>query len=152
MVMHSTPMEEHEEPERMNTMKIPKSQTEQVQWLRKHCAPLQRANPGVPLGDIVALLPEPDRSIAHDIVFATVSLDDLPIERHQRQPWHDAVEDALVTITNAETQQRFSTNYVLKVACLDPESPEYDDAFIYAEGLLTEACGRSIRQPPQMVA
>ena len=107
-------------------------------WLIDVIAPLAAAAPDTPVSELITRLPEPERSIAHDIVFAKVTWADLPIQQGNREAWHARVEQSVATLLNSGTP--FSTNAVLDAALIG--SPDRSAARKYAERILRAADGR----------
>ncbi len=119
---------------------VQKAETEK--WLIDVVAPLAAAAPHTPVSELIKQLPEPERTIAHDIVFAKVRWADLPVQRSNRQAWHGRIEQAVATTLNGN-QPRFTTDDVLDEALMFG-SPDRLAARKYAEKILRAANGRRI--------
>jgi hypothetical protein len=87
--------------------------------------------------------------LEHTIRLATMSLDTLSLERDHRQPWHTEVENALVAMFRSGRD--FSWEEILMEACIGETSPNYEDASVYAQTLLSEAVSKAFQPPTQTV-
>lgn len=111
-----------------------------AKWMMDVFAPLQAKFPEAPIATLVDLLPEPERSIARDIVHAPVKWSDLPIQRTNRKPWHETLEKTIIARANAGWN--FTTGELLAEAMVPHAA--LAKARRYAEEILFSAGGRQI--------
>jgi hypothetical protein len=113
-------------------------------WLLRVCEPLFAVHPNAAIGDVVQMLPEPQRSRGIEILNRRVPIEDLPIEYSNRKPWHEQIERAVVARLEGSDENGFSITDVLNDALIFESSTEWSAAMEYATGLLDAACGGSI--------
>lgn len=110
-------------------------------WMIETFRPLHEKFPNAPLAELIPLLPEPERSIAFDIVHAPVNWRDLPIQQANRESWHDRLEQTIITRTMANWN--FTTDDLLDEAKIPDRARRR--ARKYAEEILFAAEGRRIQ-------
>jgi hypothetical protein len=113
------------------------------EWLIRICKPLFAVHPNATMGEVIRMLPEPQRSKATEILNTPVLWEDLPIEFTNREPWHERVERSVVAKLSSNPH-RFTTADVLKEALISKSSPEWSAAMEYADSLLEASNGRRI--------
>jgi len=113
-------------------------------WLLRICEPLFAVHPNATIGEVVQMLPEPQRSRGIEILEMPVRMEDLPIEYSNREPWHERIERAVVARLEGSDENGFSITDVLNDALIFESSPEWAAGMEYATGLLDAACGGAI--------
>jgi len=103
----------------------------EIEWLCAVIRPLAERYdaPNAPMGELIKLLPEPDRTRAEAIMHAKVPLNALPLERLNRQPWHGNIEDAIFTLIHKD---EFGIDDILAEARIAKNSIERPAAKAYA--------------------
>jgi len=105
----------------------------EMEWLIAIVRPLAK-EPDALMAELVEQLPEPERTKAVTIMNARPPLEELPIERIDRQPWHSAIERAILL----PHKGAFTMDDILAEAGIVADSADYPAALIYAQ-LLRES-------------
>lgn len=93
---------------------------------------LAEAHPGLPMGELIELLDEPDRTRAR-VIYQALAPDGLWLERVDRQWWHASVEQA---ISRRIRDDEFDLNDILAEADVAPGARERPEAEVYANRIL----------------
>jgi len=120
-----------------------RQKADSFKWMIDVFGDLVEKFPELPIQDLVHLLPELERSMVDDIMHPPpVKLDELPIQRSNRQVWHESIERTIISRMNL-ANWRFTTGDVVDEAKIP--APVLEKARRYAEEILFAAMGRRIQ-------